>query len=317
MRIVSSCRRAFTLIELLVVIAIIAILIALLVPAVQKARAAAARTQCLNNLKNLGIAYHAWANVNKSYFPPSAYNGQKSAPWAAGWGLFLLPYIEQEPLYKMYDWNKPFFDTTTQNQTVSNTSIPTMECPVAPKRTPYSFSFFGQSWQAMPSDYSPIASINQALITMLSLNLNKITKEGALKVGTKTSLQAITDGTANTFLLVEMAGRNRLWQAGQDMQTTVSFSVTGLGGWADASTGNTPFYGSTADGSAKPGPTLPVGTPLVGVNASNQYGLYSFHTGGANSLFCDGSVRYVQGGVDIRVLAALVTKAGGEQYTLD
>src|SRR5437870_6348487 len=92
-------RSAFTLIELLVVIAIIAILIALLVPAVQKVREAAARAQCANNLKQLAVGLHNYHDVRKSFpaCPPS--NGNPSL----GWTTFVLPYIEQEPLFKMAD----------------------------------------------------------------------------------------------------------------------------------------------------------------------------------------------------------------------
>src|ERR1051325_2510714 len=118
----SRPRHGFTLIELLVVIAIIAILIALLVPAVQKVREAAARTQCTNNLKNLGLACHNYLNVNK-FFPPSrdvlSYPGQLGELTAANadepdgdeatgvnWAVYLLPYLDQEPLYAM--WNLSF-----------------------------------------------------------------------------------------------------------------------------------------------------------------------------------------------------------------
>jgi prepilin-type N-terminal cleavage/methylation domain-containing protein/prepilin-type processing-associated H-X9-DG protein len=304
------CRRAgFTLIELLVVIAIIAILIGLLVPAVQKVREAAARATCQNNLKQLGLAYHGYADQNKGSLPPSAYNGQTSTPYAAGWGLFLLPHIEQQPLFSRYTFNAPFFYVNAaagiDNQAVANTSLSLMECPSAPPRPPYTFTFFGVSWQAAPSDYSLLASVNQQLLT--ALGLSAASNKGALQVARKTSLTSITDGTSNTFLLVEIAGRSNLWQNGADAGTTVSFSFTGLGGWADASSGQSIFYGSSADGLTR------VGT--AGINASNQYGLYAFHAGGANALWCDGSVRFLGAGTDIAVLAALVTKAGGEPRT--
>ena len=103
-------RPAFTLIELLVVIAIIAILIGLLLPAVQKVREAAARMQCTNNLKQLGLAIHNWAGDNNHAFPPS-YISDQTKP--AGWGTYVLPYIDQGPLFKRYTFDAPFFYVNT------------------------------------------------------------------------------------------------------------------------------------------------------------------------------------------------------------
>src|SRR3989442_2337520 len=99
-------RRGFTLIELLVVIAIIAILIALLVPAVQKVREAAARTQCQNNLKQLGVGLHSYHDVKKT-LPPGGVS-TTSNPGDLGWTYFILPQIEQLPLYKLMDVTKEF-----------------------------------------------------------------------------------------------------------------------------------------------------------------------------------------------------------------
>jgi prepilin-type N-terminal cleavage/methylation domain-containing protein len=106
-------RPGFTLIELLVVIAIIAILIALLVPAVQKVRAAAARTQCINNLKQLGLAMHNYESSNKA-FPPGRTTGVTAAfPRDHSWSAFVLPSIEQGSVFNLYDVKKNWDDPAT------------------------------------------------------------------------------------------------------------------------------------------------------------------------------------------------------------
>src|SRR5436190_16166889 len=111
-------RRAFTLIELLVVIAIIAVLIGLLLPAVQKVRAAAARMKCANNLKQLGLDLHNYGGVNRT-FPPGTVGPQAgvagtSGLTAHGLGTFLLPYLEQEPLARLYHRDVSWYHASNQ-----------------------------------------------------------------------------------------------------------------------------------------------------------------------------------------------------------
>jgi prepilin-type N-terminal cleavage/methylation domain-containing protein len=125
-------RPAFTLIEVLVVIAIIAILIGLLLPAVQKVRDAANRTQCMNNLRQLGLALHNFHEANQA-FPASGWT--KAGPGNpqgkyVGWRPLTLPYIEQENLQKLYDFNVNWWEGT--NPTAAGVPVKTYQCPAAP-----------------------------------------------------------------------------------------------------------------------------------------------------------------------------------------
>jgi prepilin-type N-terminal cleavage/methylation domain-containing protein len=310
----SRSRPGFTLIELLVVIAIIAILIGLLLPAVQKVRDAAARVQCQNNLKQLGLAYHNYAGVNKGSFAPAMITDQTKT---VGWGIFLLPYIEQDNLYKQYNFGAPFFYSNPafgiNNQAVANTPIKLYLCPAAPSRTgPYSYTFTfpgfpSFSWQAYAADYTPLAGVSQSLATYLGLTLPAASLQGALQRDIGTPILGLTDGTSNTILLAEIAGKNELYQAGRDTGTQLSGFFGGEGGWADATSAGSSLYGSSGDGTVSPG--------SCGINCSNDYGLYAFHTGGANVLLGDGPVRFLSASIDIRALCALVTRSGGDLAT--
>jgi prepilin-type N-terminal cleavage/methylation domain-containing protein/prepilin-type processing-associated H-X9-DG protein len=326
-------RLGFTLIELLVVIAIIAILIGLLLPAVQNVRAAAARMQCQNNLKQLGLAYHNWAGDNNNAFPPAYISAQTSS---TGWGTYLLPYIEQTPLFKQYNFTVPFYYVNAvlgiNNQAVVNWPVPTFDCPASKIRGPYNYTFNfppfpALTWQAAPSDYTPFAgspadpaffvpatggvdlTLYQTYVDPTVTNSADPRLLGALQFDVNTPILNITDGTSNTILLAEVAGKNEYYRQGMDtgMQLTGEGGLGGMGGeggWGDATSGASELYGSSPDGILNPG--------VCGINCSNDLGLYSFHTGGANVLLADGSVVFKSTGISITVLTELVTARGGE-----
>jgi prepilin-type N-terminal cleavage/methylation domain-containing protein len=123
-------RLGFTLIELLVVIAIIAILIGLLVPAVQKVRDAAARAQCQNNLKQIALALHIHHDAKKTFPPGGMQTGRNGTPCYSTWAIEILPYIEQEALYKRYDQTK--LNEHDNNKFVNQSRVPIYECPSDP-----------------------------------------------------------------------------------------------------------------------------------------------------------------------------------------
>jgi prepilin-type N-terminal cleavage/methylation domain-containing protein/prepilin-type processing-associated H-X9-DG protein len=301
-------RSAFTLIELLVVIGIIAVLIGLLLPAVQKVREAASRLQCANNLKQLGLALHHY-HGDRNKFPPGTVGPQPGVAWTSeltshGLGTYLLPYLEQEPLARLYSRDASWYHPA--NQPAVNTKLPVWQCPSAePDRLEGgSLPFISPPPQpnyagsASCGDYAGIMGIDPALAD-LGLVDRVSSYDGILQVNRSTRMPAdIPDGTSNTILMAECAGRPTLWQAGKAVPNQW---VSG-GPWA--SRGLMFGRGSTQDGSALFG--------RCAINCTNNREVYSFHTGGANALFADGSLHFLNASIDIRVFARLVTRAGGE-----
>jgi prepilin-type N-terminal cleavage/methylation domain-containing protein/prepilin-type processing-associated H-X9-DG protein len=282
-------RSAFTLIELLVVIAIIAILIALLVPAVQKVREAASRTECQNNLKQLALGLHAFHDANRG-FPPA----RMTIPKLHSWTPFVFPYIEQAPLYQRYRWDVDWDDAATNDANpggVNQAPLSIFLCPSAPGGRV-------ASRQRAITDYDALSTITRPNPFVTKMPANDPSWIGVLGKDVKRRMTEITDGTSNTILLAESAGRNATYQMGKMTSTTGTTGARGNPSTEIAVSGFDPATMSS------PGP--------CGVNCTNANEVYGMHTGIANVAFADGSIRPIREGLDINILIPLMTRSCGE-----
>jgi prepilin-type N-terminal cleavage/methylation domain-containing protein/prepilin-type processing-associated H-X9-DG protein len=265
-------RRGFTLIELLVVIAIIAILIGLLVPAVQKVRDAAARLQCQNNLKQIGIACHNYHDSQQG-LPPGYY---ATAPYPDtypgwGWGAFLLPYLEQDALYRQIDFN-----SSVANSAAARVRVAMYLCPAdLPPPTPFPLTDAagGPVATVAPSSYA-------ATVGPDADEADAATGSGVFYRNSRTRLTDITDGTSQTVMIGD-----RAW-------------VQTQGTWAGA-----PGGAVTRAGPRNPWPNATASAAVlvlvhnnwINVRNDSDGGLDDFssnHTGGANLLLADGSAHF-------------------------
>jgi prepilin-type N-terminal cleavage/methylation domain-containing protein/prepilin-type processing-associated H-X9-DG protein len=290
-------RLAFTLIELLVVIAIIAILIGLLLPAIQKIREAAARTQCQNNLKQLGLAMHNYHDVDGS-FPwglacPLAHDIGKYN--RSTWAQQILPYIEQNPLKANFEafWATATPTTYSDRVPGHDSVVKTFMCPADPANPKLhtltkdntSAPTDTQQSQGQHSNYAGCLGSTGTNPTGGKYN-------GILYPQSAIRIMDVTDGTSTTLLMGELIlvpdtthddYRGRIWND--------------YGGFSLISTGAIPNTTLSDQTYCTVAPLAPC-TQTWGPSATSVIYQRSYHTGGVNSVFADGSVRFLSNNID-------------------
>jgi len=304
----SRRRHGFTLIELLVVIAIIAVLIGLLLPAVQKVRDAAAKTQCSNNLKQIGIAMHAYNDTQGSLppggcgptpgstkGPPSGVNGPTFTSVAAniGWTVFLLPYVEQQGAFNQANVMVNF-DVAPNSTVLNPLRIPAYTCQSASVTdstlsgtTGKTLHYYGVMG---PRGANPVGGT----YTAYTATHGDVSIHGVLGVDSAVKLGTVSDGLSNTLMVGEMSWANancyRQWTRGWD--------------------GN-------AMGGTKNIVNAINSVPYNGSNNFNDVSFGSPHSGGTNFLLCDGSIRFIDQNITMSVYTAAASRNGGEAIPLN
>jgi prepilin-type N-terminal cleavage/methylation domain-containing protein len=364
-------KSGFTLIELLVVIAIIAVLIALLLPAVQQARESARRTQCRNNMKQLGLALMNYESSNQQ-FPPSRINlstggtapNLTTPPWPAGstfvqsWPIMCMPQLDQAPIYDNYNAKLNWYDRA--NDAATTTKLSFFMCPSAPSdRNPNNaaaYSSLTNGVRGTPGDgttpifgYADYGSLNAARNSVFLLGGDDLRTRPSFMTGSRyeefsafkrgpggTAIAEIKDGTSNTLLLIEDAGRplnfNRGRINGPNANNSNKLFTKDGWGWADPNAGCsmdgadqvTGLQNKTNKGTSNVETAAPAGnistygsggTTLGSclINCNNDSEIYSFHTGGAMVMLADGSVRFISENISPSTLAALASLSRGDK----
>jgi len=318
----KASQRGFTLIELLVVISIIGILVALLLPAVQQAREAARRASCKNNLKQIGIALHNYHEAHLT-FPPFLINRTGSpsriadVDKGANWLVFLLPYLDQAPLYDKWDLNIP----ANQNPGRS-TDLTVFQCPSDPQSSGNVCSYAGGDWARgnYGMNVSPCGFFGGGKTDARS-RLGGI--GGANYV---VRMRDLTDGTTNTVAVDELrAGMNEQDLRGSWAMPGLSAGTAAMFNDASAPNSKEP-YSDDMENCTVSGLAGDAGSGMgcFDTNTTAQMTARSMHPGGLHLLMTDGSARFVSDNIDFKrtkigcgppprgVWQAIHTRGGGE-----
>ncbi len=321
-------RRGFTLIELLVVIAIIAILIGLLLPAVQKVREAAARSKCTNNLKQVMLGVHGFHDANNK-LPPGCNRIQvqdgTGAPGALFWTYYILPYIEQGPLFNAMPTTVPPDFTNAGVLNAAQSLIPIYRCPSSTDAETYAVTENGVSIPSrrgasygvvlsgvVGNPTTPTGAYNGSGENRNHMDdgsnggsgtfgprLAHARFDGTFNQGSEVTLTSITDGTSNTAGVGE---RYRL----SAITGAAASATSQVGYWQVASA-------SSQNGHCQFGGSLGVPINTTSTVAEVQWAAFSArHTGGANFALMDGSVRFLRDSTADNTRRALATRNGGD-----
>ncbi|MFM8273841.1 MAG: DUF1559 domain-containing protein [Gemmata sp.] len=337
----TRTRLGFTLIELLVVIAIIAILIGLLLPAVQKVREAAARMQCANNFKQIGLALHNHHDAKGSLPPGSTYYGACcTPPTYTNWAIEILPYVEQEALYTQYRQNE--LNTSANNNAVGQQRVKAYECPsdrmVGIKEVPSSGPSTSQ-W--MHGSYRAVSGKANMTVgwgawdgfepTLWPNNKMDLSYRSLLHaIGQSYNGAPVTDITIGSMKLSEMGGPEKFSGATDGLSNTLmvgeytTHTTTGRGTfWAytygsynQSSVGAESRLFGKHYGASGTDATGCWGTPGLYGDQMCKRAFNSGHTNGANFCLGDGSVRFISYSAAINLLQNMATMAGGESAVL-
>jgi prepilin-type N-terminal cleavage/methylation domain-containing protein len=280
--------RGVTVVELLVVVSVVAVLLAISFPAIQMAREASRRVQCQNNLRQWGFAIHAY-EANRGKYPP----GYRAQPPVSSFVPFVLPYVEEETLRYDLDasWN------SVPNHSAVGHSLATLICPSAPN----SQRFEGYGFRAAAGDYTSIHGVSGAFCLLSGWEPFGPSDQNGILTAEPCTAAQVTDGLSQTVLLVEDAGRPLLWRMGKP-----AAGVAKYGAWAHHE------YEIGLTGSDRSWVGSGEGGGTCAINCTNDNEIYSFHAPGANLLFADAGVRLISSNIDTRVLAAMVTRAQGD-----
>lgn len=327
--------KGFTLIELLVVIAIIAVLVALLLPAVQQARESARRSQCKNNLKQLGLAFHNYHDVSRA-FPIGTRFSMNSPNWRVG----LLPYMDQAPLFNQLNFGQPFLGSGVYppNSILLSTTVPLYECPsnALPRRPSYTGEADNTAGMAA-LDYVGISGASPDPAGRVTGSVcggqtyGDYARTGMLVNNESIKVSDCTDGLSATLMVAEQSGQIGATTA----NGTHDLRSRYYGGWAGCNCNATglqynplsvwPCW-SAGSSISLTGTGNLYGTGITVVKYSSnartatggaqyRYGantmLTSSHTGGVHGLLGDGSVRFISDNINLLTLQQLATRDDG------